>query len=50
MADVRPKMLQGRERPAFKHKQHTQKAFEVLNQLRRYVYEILFVRFKGTFL
>ncbi|XP_052069410.1 kelch-like protein 2 [Mytilus californianus] len=33
--DVRPKMLQGRERPAFKHKQHTQKAFEVLNQLRR---------------
>ncbi|KAL5018240.1 hypothetical protein ScPMuIL_003962 [Solemya velum] len=33
--DVCPKMLLGRERPAYKHPHHTQKAFEVLNQMRK---------------
>lgn len=34
---VRPKILAtGRDRPAFRHPQHTQKAFESLNQMRKY--------------
>ncbi|XP_041364828.1 kelch-like protein 2 [Gigantopelta aegis] len=33
--DVRPKILSGRDRPAFKLPQHTQKAFECLNQMRK---------------
>lgn len=32
---VRPKMLSGRERPAYKHPQHTNKAFEYLNLMRK---------------
>lgn len=33
--DVRPKILCARERPAYRHPQHTQKAFDVLNHMRR---------------
>ncbi|XP_048258603.1 kelch-like protein 2 isoform X2 [Haliotis rufescens] len=34
---VRPKILAtGRDRPAFRHPQHTQKAFESLNQMRKH--------------
>ncbi|ESO84234.1 hypothetical protein LOTGIDRAFT_211219 [Lottia gigantea] len=33
--DVRPKIISGRERPAYKHPQHTQKAFDCLNQMRK---------------
>ncbi|XP_067671133.1 kelch-like protein 3 [Haliotis asinina] len=34
---VRPKILaSGRDRPAFRHPQHTQKAFESLNQMRKH--------------
>ncbi|OWF47771.1 kelch-like protein 2 [Mizuhopecten yessoensis] len=32
---VRPRNLMSRERPAYKHPHHTQKAFEILNQMRR---------------
>ncbi|KAK7112668.1 kelch-like protein 2 [Littorina saxatilis] len=35
MDTVRPKILAGREHPAFKHPQHAQKAFELLNQMRK---------------
>lgn len=32
---VKPKILCGRERPVYKHAQHTNKAFESLNEMRR---------------
>ncbi|CAL1530807.1 unnamed protein product [Lymnaea stagnalis] len=33
--DIKPKILGGRERPVYKHAQHTHKAFESLNEMRR---------------
>ncbi|BFZ03645.1 hypothetical protein BsWGS_06685 [Bradybaena similaris] len=33
--DVKPKILCGRERPAYRHAQHSHKAFESLNEMRR---------------
>lgn len=33
--DVKPKIVCGRERPVYKHAQHTHKAFESLNEMRR---------------
>ncbi|KAK7498597.1 hypothetical protein BaRGS_00010257 [Batillaria attramentaria] len=35
MDTVRPKILSGREHPAFKHPQHAHKAFDLLNHMRR---------------
>ncbi|XP_064600633.1 kelch-like protein 2 [Liolophura sinensis] len=34
--EARPKMLGGRERPAYKHPQHSCKAFETLNMMRKH--------------
>ncbi|XP_055874716.1 kelch-like protein 2 [Biomphalaria glabrata] len=33
--DVKPKLLCGREKPVYRHAQHTNKAFESLNEMRR---------------
>ena len=47
--DVKPKILCGRERPVYKHAQHTHRAFESLNEMRRFVAVvlILIIKFKN---
>ena len=38
---TKPKISCGRERPVYKHALHTHKAFESLNEMRRFVNSIL---------